>query len=67
MNPAEHNHVKKLLRLTAEGKLAFCGSGLWHLEVRHDDWCGFHRGRLCNCDPEFWLHPQDDGCPKRIE
>jgi hypothetical protein len=23
--------------------------------VQHDDWCGFFRGRPCNCDPHVTL------------
>ena len=27
--------------------------GLYDVEVKHDDWCGVYKSRLCHCDPEI--------------
>jgi hypothetical protein len=48
----EHNYNLKLLRMEAEGKVPH-GPGLWHIDIRHDDWCGGLRGKRCNCDPDI--------------
>ena len=44
------NYPIKLLRLESESKLP---PGLWHADIRHDDWCGIFRGRHCDCDPDI--------------
>jgi hypothetical protein len=35
--------------------------GVWHTDVRHDDWCGYLRGRRCNCDPVIRFLPKGQG------
>jgi hypothetical protein len=51
--PREHNYLKKILRLEAEGK--FPPGTVNSLSIKHDDWCNLlvHNG-TCNCDPEIW-------------
>jgi hypothetical protein len=48
----EHNYLRKLRKLHAEGKGPH-GPGLWHTDIRHDEWCGVFRGGRCNCDPDI--------------
>jgi hypothetical protein len=57
---ADHNFVKKLLDLDAKGKVPQT-PGVWHTDVRHDDWCGYLRGRRCNCDPVIRFLPKGQG------
>ncbi len=37
------------------------GSGIYHIEIRHDLWCDLLNGRgECNCNPELgevWAEP----------
>jgi hypothetical protein len=47
----DHNYNLKLLRLHAEGKVPT--GGLWHADIRHDDWCAVFRGQYCDCDPDI--------------
>jgi hypothetical protein len=57
-DPPRHNHVRKLQRLLAEGKLAVKPGALQGLEVLHDDWCALlTRGGYCNCDPIIEVRP----------
>lgn len=46
----QHNYMKKLKRLEAEGKIT---AGVHQFSVLHDDWCNIHRGGYCNCDPDI--------------
>ena len=50
----EHNYIKKINRLYAEGKLN-TNVGLHMLNISHDDWCDIFDGGLCNCDPDIEL------------
>lgn len=50
-DPMKHNYVKKLLQLQREGKLPEPGTAI--IDVCHDHWCGIHKGRYCNCEPEI--------------
>jgi hypothetical protein len=47
----EHNYRLKLLKMVADGKVPT--SGLWHTNIRHDDWCNSFCGGYCNCDPDI--------------
>jgi hypothetical protein len=47
----EHNYNLKLLRLNAEGKVP--REGIWHADIRHDDWCAVFQGQYCDCDPDI--------------
>ncbi len=44
-----HNYIAKLLRYVRRRSL---GNRDHHVKILHDDWCGFFKGRACNCDPE---------------
>ena len=46
--PSEHNHVKKLMAMLADGMPA---ARVSDVIISHDGWCGIHRGGFCNCDP----------------
>lgn len=48
----EHNYNLKLLRMDAEGKVPR-GPGVWHADIKHDNWCAIFRGQYCNCDPDI--------------
>lgn len=53
----EHNHLKRLLELQAQGKLPR-QAGLFEIDVVHDDWCDMLQGKgYCNCNPEFRQRP----------
>jgi hypothetical protein len=53
-DPMRHNHIKKQLRLVAEGKLRVRPGQALHVEVAHDDWCALLvRGDYCDCDPDI--------------
>jgi hypothetical protein len=60
----EHNYVKKLNRLIAQGALPV-GVGVHQLDVCHDAWCRIYKGKPCNCDPDLRLKtvwtPQPQG------
>ena len=55
-----HNYLIKLRRLESECKLQ---PGLWHADIRHDDWCGIFRGQRCDCEPDIRI--VDDGTWQR--
>ena len=43
-------------RLEREALLAHAkgrAGEVFHIEVRHDDWCEIFHNRACNCDPEI--------------
>ncbi len=44
-----HNHTARMLDLVRQQPV---GSGDHHVKILHDDWCGFFKGRACNCDPD---------------
>jgi hypothetical protein len=52
-SPIEHNYVKKLEDLRARGEFP---TGVYDVEVAHDDWCAIHAGGYCNCDPDIRIH-----------
>jgi hypothetical protein len=60
----EHNYLKKLARLQAQGALPV-SVGLHQLDICHDDWCHIYKGKRCNCDPDLRLKtawtPQPQG------
>jgi hypothetical protein len=47
----EHNYVKKLRRLQAQGGLPV-GVGVHQLDICPDPWCRIYKGKHCNCDPD---------------
>ena len=49
------NYMEKLLPIG----LALPRGTLWDVTCHHDDWCGIHDGRRCNCDPEVVIVPLD--------
>jgi hypothetical protein len=58
---------RKLLELKAEGKLPHT-PGLWQMEIRHEDWCGFFCGHRCNSDPTIcFLSDAEWRCMKGFE
>ena len=52
--PPQHNYLKKLLRLQAQGALPLT-AGVHDVAIAHDDWCGIYRGKHCHCDPDITL------------
>ena len=57
--PGEHNYIRKLLSMQHAGLLPV--TGLYQLQVHHDDWCGVFRGARCDCDPVIEAHPAISG------
>jgi hypothetical protein len=52
----EHNHVRKLRRMLAQGHLSevMRPGTVSSIDVAHDAWCRLLRkGQRCNCDPEI--------------
>ena len=49
----EHNHVKKLQRLIAQGQIPTEACTVSQVDVKHDPWCGIFKGKRCHCDPEI--------------
>jgi hypothetical protein len=49
----EHNHVKKLKRFIASGRILVMAGTVSLVDVAHDDWCRIFKGKRCNCDPEI--------------
>jgi uncharacterized protein YfaT (DUF1175 family) len=52
MSTQTPKYVAKLSSLIAAGKVGKPGT-VQHLVVLHDDWCAFHRGGVCNCEPDI--------------
>jgi len=55
----EHNYKRKLRYLMRVGALP-CDVGVHQFEVYHDSWCGYYKGKRCNCDPDIrlaWSQP----------
>jgi hypothetical protein len=50
--PAEDNWRRKVRYLTKVGAIP-SDVGVHMLDVSHDSWCGIHRGRRCNCNPDI--------------
>ncbi len=50
---SEHNHLKKLRKLIAQGQIPIESGSVSQVDVAHDRWCRFLRGKRCNCDPEI--------------
>jgi hypothetical protein len=48
----EHNYIVKMRRMYQIGALP-TDLGMHQLLVFHDDWCGIHRQKRCNCDPDI--------------
>jgi hypothetical protein len=44
-----HHYIEKFMRYVEQTSP---GVGDHHIQVLHDDWCAFFKGRACNCDPE---------------
>lgn len=45
------NRAAQLLEVILQATTRRCGSVL-HVEIRHDDDCGYWKARPCDCDPE---------------
>jgi len=45
-----HNFLPKIKALRKAGEIP--QECLSLVDICHDDWCGFHRGGVCNCDPD---------------
>ncbi len=45
-----HNYMTKVIDLVRQQPAE---SGDHHVKILHDDWCGFFKGRACNCDPDI--------------
>src|SRR5262245_53940120 len=56
MDPTSHNYYKKLILLYSQGKLPT--ASLAEVDICHDDWCGVHRGKYCNRDPDIKVRLQ---------
>jgi hypothetical protein len=50
--PQEHNYQKKVALLAAQGLFT---PGVHEVFIAHDEWCGVHQGKRCNCDPDVTL------------
>lgn len=59
----EHNYMKKILNLVAEGKLDPAPGEVRHVYTLHDDWCAFWDGGLCNCDCEIEIILENEAQP----
>jgi hypothetical protein len=35
-------------------------TGVHHIWLRHDGWCGIHKGGNCTCDPDIEIHREGD-------
>lgn len=44
------NYIAKLTKLTATQPII--PGTIRHVDIYHDDWCAFYRGKPCNCDPD---------------
>jgi hypothetical protein len=52
----DHNHVKKLRKLMAQGKIPIEAGTVSQVDIAHDPWCQLLRkGKRCNCDPDIRL------------
>jgi hypothetical protein len=50
----EHNHVKKLRRLIAQGKIPIEVGTVRQVDVAHGSWCRLLRkGQRCTCDSDI--------------
>jgi hypothetical protein len=54
-NCEQHNHVKKMRKMVAEGKLKPPPGEVSIANIFHDDWCNIFKGGYCNCDPAIKL------------
>lgn len=52
-NPSEHNYLKKLRELRAQGKVPTVMGKITHIHITHDDWCRIFDGMPCNCNPDI--------------
>ncbi len=43
-----HNYMARMLDLVRQQPV---GRGDHHIQVLHDGWCAFFKGRACNCNP----------------
>jgi len=50
-------YVKRLLELTAAGKVPRVPGIVAEARVYHDSWCGIFQGKSCNCNPEISIVP----------
>jgi hypothetical protein len=54
-----HNHLKKLRKLIAQGKLPTTAGSVSQVDVAHDAWCRIFKGKRCHCDPDIrvaWIY-----------
>ena len=51
----EDNHIKKIKRLIAEGRIRCDAGTVSQVDVKHDLWCGIFKGKRCHCDPDIKL------------
>jgi hypothetical protein len=56
MKNRQDNYMAQLLKLAREGH--FAPGEVHAIEVHHAGWCGFPRGKRCNCNPELSLDGQ---------
>jgi hypothetical protein len=49
------NYEKKLMQFLEQHPEILASGGLHNIAVRHDSWCGIHKGRACNCEVEVEL------------
>lgn len=65
-----HEYQRRIMKAHALGRIP--DNKLTVIEVRHDDCCGFNRGKFCDCDPDitftdenFLYHIDEYGAYKR--
>lgn len=49
-NPQQHNYMKKIIQLKADGKIELDVANVY---VSHDTWCAVYKGGYCNCNPDI--------------